>query len=164
MTQSRSLHNARVYYPLMETRDQIVLKHSLNPSPTKDIILVTFLSFGLIVMAKKVRVNFSPKLLSPCVYIWKTSKLRAYANRDEVQSFLNMDFNIILESVYYPLMEPEQNSSFSDTDFGKQECRQKSTLCRLPLYGKETYWPDYKKKKNQQKTPAQYHKSVSAKK
>ena len=64
MTQSRSLHNARVYYPLMETRDQIVLKHSLNPSPTKDIILVTFLPFGLIIMAKKIRVNFSPKLLS----------------------------------------------------------------------------------------------------
>ena len=35
------------------TCDQIVLKHSLNPSPTKDIILVTFLSFGLIIMAKK---------------------------------------------------------------------------------------------------------------
>ena len=46
------------------TCDQIVLKHSLNPSPTKDIILVTFLSFGLIIMAKKIRVNFSPKLLS----------------------------------------------------------------------------------------------------
>ncbi len=53
------------------------------------------------------------------------------------QDFLNMDFNITLESVYYPLMEPQQNGSLSDTDVEKQECRQKSTLCHLPVSGKE---------------------------
>ena len=94
----------------------------------------------------------------------KTSKLRVYANRDEVQGFLNMDFNITLESVYYPLMEPQQNGSLSDTDVEKQECRQKSTLCHLPVSGKEKdYWLQPEYKQLQRKTPVQYHTSVSAK-
>ena len=44
--------------------------------------------------------------------------------------------------VYYSLTETKQDSSFSDTDVEKEkEYRQKSTLCRSPLYGiLNDYW------------------------
>ena len=91
-------------------------------------------------------------IIPVCIYE-KTSKLRVYANRDEVQSFLNLDFNITLESVYYPLMETEQNSSFSDTDVKKEkEYRQKSSLCLSTVSGEEK---DYRLQSEYKKTTAE---------
>ena len=47
----------------------------------------------------------------------------------------------------------------------RKEYRQKSTLCHLPVWGKEKdHWLQPEYKQLQRKTPAQYNKSVSAKK
>ena len=90
---------------LRNHNDQIALKHSwTKEGPTKNIIIVTSLSFGLIIIMAKIPVNFSPVAQVPeipfytsvCIYE-RTRKLRVYANRDEVQRFLNMDFNRTLE-------------------------------------------------------------------